>query len=322
MVMRNRHRSSIPLGLAPLPSNPGWGPLGLVGSGQTAPAKKKFPALSGKPAGPIKLSMVEPAASTDVGYVRLLSWPLFNNKTPSYKDMEQSSKLTNCPLGSWLAALAYTANGRKHIQNRLIIETTKQVVEIELSSNANEVPETLKKSGNKIKATRYFTVTIAGKVYRVSSALYTDDADRGWSPVYMGSPTNVLWPCLVEKAYAKHLAKKKDKGDYKLLKDLNDPVIVWKDLVGSTTTPLSVAATPSNRLRSIVRQASTVPTIAASKRNLPANEQDVINWHGYTVLGTTRGGQIRLWDQYVQEELKLSIGKFTRTFDAVLPGAL
>lgn len=65
------------------------------------------------------------------------------------------------------------------------------------------VPERPKKQSSR----RYFTVKLGDKSIEVSPVLYTDES-RSPEPVYMSSPSNALWPCLIEKAYAQML------GDY------------------------------------------------------------------------------------------------------------
>ncbi len=57
--------------------------------------------------------------------------------------------------------------------------------------------------GNVVKSSRYFNVRLPGGSVEVSDVLYTDDADAGWSLIYMNDPSDKsIWAAIIEKAMA------------------------------------------------------------------------------------------------------------------------
>jgi hypothetical protein len=143
------------------------------------------------------LKMPPPAADSRTKNAREVTAKLFLKGGPAPGDVQQGS-LATCPLASLLAALAHTPNGRKHIQG-MVAEHPAAVV-TDLSGVAGDLDSP--PQGNKILSKRSFTVTLGGQSIEVSDVLYTDDADRNWSLIYMQSLTAALWPPVIEKAYA------------------------------------------------------------------------------------------------------------------------
>jgi len=253
-----------------------------------------------------KLTMPPPAGGAKTIVAREVPWSLYGKNTPALADVSQGA-LANCPLASLLAALAYTPTGQKHLQG--LVAEQAAVVETDLSSVADRLEEV--PSGNRITSTRYFTVKLGGKSFEVSDVLYTDDADRNWSPVYMRSPSNVIWPCVIEKAYAVK------EGGYEALdsKGLTANAI-WEVVVGAKPGGFEVTGkTDDSKIRAAADSAARTPTIAASKDEAT----DVTAWHGFAVLGM-KNGRIELYDPMMVRRQAVTLDVFRKNFMAILSG--
>jgi hypothetical protein len=292
-------QSRLPGPLGPLPAGGGRipGPLS-VGPGIFLAPKQIAKAVK-------TLGMPPPAGGAKTIVARDVTWSLYAKATPALADVSQGA-LANCPLAALLAALAYTANGRKRVES--IVTEQAAIVETDLSSVADHLEEV--PSGNRIQSTRYFTVKLGGKSIEVSGVLYTDDA-RNWTPAYMRSPTGVIWPCVIEKAYAEK------EGGYEALdsKGLTANAI-WEVVVGAPPSGFPVTGkTDDAKIRAAIDNAARIPTIAAS-----ADEaQDVTAWHGFAVLGM-KGAQIELYDPMMVRRQAVSLDVFRKNFTAVLFG--
>lgn len=253
-----------------------------------------------------KLVMPPPAGGAKTIVARDVPWSLYAKTTPALADVSQGA-LANCPLASLLAALAYTGSGQKRIES--IVAEQAAVVETDLSSVADRLEEV--PTGNRILSTRYFTVKLGGKSFEVSSVLYTDDANLNWTPAYMRSPTNILWPCVIEKAYAVK------EGGYEALdsKGLTANAI-WEVVVGAPPGGFQVTGkTEDSKIRAAADNAAKIPTMAAS-----ADEaQDVTAWHGFAVLGM-KSGKIELYDPMMVRRQTVSLDVFRKNFVAILFG--
>jgi hypothetical protein len=128
---------------------------------------------------------------------RFKSRPLFNKQDrPAVTDIRQQG-IGNCYLAGLLGALANTPNGRARIK-RLVTEHPGAIV-TEGHEYSNGKPDKL----HSVSADRYFAVDFPGaKSVTVSDVLYADDSDRDWNPIFMDSPNKVLWPSVIELAYA------------------------------------------------------------------------------------------------------------------------
>jgi hypothetical protein len=293
-------QSRVPGPLGPLPAGGGRlpGPLS-IGPGIFLAPKQAAKAIK-------KLTMPPPAGGAKTIVARDVPWSLYAKATPALADVSQGA-LANCPLASLLAALAYTAVGQKYLEG--IVTEQAAVVETDLSAVADRLEEP--PSGNRITSTRYFTVKLGGKAFEVSGVLYTDDADRNWTPAYMRSPTSVIWPCAIEKAYAVK------EGGYEELdsKGLTANAI-WEVVVGAKPGGFEVnARTDDAKIRAAVDNAARVPTIAASKDEAT----DVTGWHGFAVLGMKSGG-IELYDPMMVRRQTVSLAVFHKNFQAILFG--
>jgi len=201
-----------------------------------------------------------------------MDWPLYmgRSKQPKLKDVKQGA-LLNCPLAAILAALAYTQKGRTHI--------TKMITEHKNVSTETKFKGEGVDGNTTVKGKRYFTVKFnGGKSIDISSVFYTDEQSPP-KMIYMKPPTDVLWPCVIEKAYAKL------KGGYNKLG--SDPKVYWEDVVGPHRyLNLKKDAAPpvtDKAVRHQVRQAKTDPMIASLEGR----------YHGYVVKGFKDKGKAK-----------------------------
>jgi Calpain family cysteine protease len=256
------------------------------------------------------LKMPPPASGDESYYVHSFTSKLYNKGGPAVVDVQQGA-LAVCPIAAILAALAHTASGRKHIES--VIGEHSGVVETDLAAVAGK----LNGANSKIVTNRYFAVTLGKKTFEVSDVLYTDDADRNWSPLYMKEPTEALWACIIEKAFAVQM------GSYEEL-DREGTTLnhFWKILLGTDPKVLPVTDdTDLSKIKSIAAAASNVPTVGASRDDPKVGEQSrgkVSSWHGYAILGL-RGSNIELYDPH-RKKLELSLAEFRSYFQAMFSG--
>lgn len=253
------------------------------------------------------LTMPPPATGAESKNVHDVAWNLFT-KQPAldFGDVKQGA-LANCPIAAILAAMAYTASGRSRIQ--AMIKETKETVETNVATVAKQLDSPPK--DNKITSPRYFTVSLGG-TFEVSDVFYTNDADRGWSLIYMQSPTEALWPCVIEKAYAAKLKSYEELDSEK--RTANE---FWKVLVGSDAETIEVNDdTDASTIRKVAALAHKVPTMGASRDDA----HEVEPWHGYAVLGV-QGNSIKLYNPWA-EKTTISISTFRKNFKAILRGRL
>jgi hypothetical protein len=253
------------------------------------------------------LKMPPPAKDNATKNVHAMTEDLFNQNKPAVADIKQGG-LANCPLASILAALANTPSGRERIRALVVPKTA--VVETDVS-DAGELASP--PPGNKVLSNRYFVVTLGGKSIEVSDVLYTDDADRNWSPIYMKMPTNALWGPIVEKAYA---VKEKS---YENLDDTEKLTaqVVWKAVVGKEPKTTEITDdTDLSKIRALAAASGTVPAIGASRDNATK----VSNWHGFAIL-SVEGSTIELYDPMKAKKLKISLKDFRSSFKAILSGS-
>lgn len=214
------------------------------------------------------------------------AWDLYNSKNrPEMTDVEQGN-IQNCPLASIIAALAHTASGRKHIGSMIQERKGANTVTSYTGSNLD--------GPRAVRSSRYFVVTFPGKSpIEVSDVFYTGDSKEKYL-IYMTSPNKVLWPAVIEKAYAKW------KGGYDNLG--NDPIKVWKELVGEPKyLDLRVSGKDRVRTSQVIREAgraNKVPMIAAREGS----------YHGVVVTDNKGATSISYYDQYsvVEKSIKVS----------------
>lgn len=286
------------------------GPLGLSPGVNGARLPDPFRVGPGTQAAPQQLAravktLKMPPPVTDgqntSKFVRDVHWDLFARGIPAVDDVAQG-RIAFCVLGAVLAAQAHTPDGRKHILG--LIQKLDAIVETDLAAIAGKLDET--PSGNAITSTRYFTVKLGGKTFEVSSVLYTDEAAEP-NPLYMSSPTMVLWPCVIEKAYAEK------EGGYGAL-ERRTAHAVWEAVVGAKPLGFPVTgATTDAQLRQAAQYASRIPTVAASSEDA----FDLTDWQGVAVLGM-KGPRIELYDAMKAKRETVTLEMFRQNFQAVL----
>ena len=144
--------------------------------------------------------------------------------------------------------------------------------------------------------------------------LYTDES-RDPEPVYMSSPNNALWPCLVEKAYAQML------GDYAKLNSPNDKNAntIWEEVTGLAPNAFKVADATDAEILDAAKRAGHVPTIAASVMGT-TSESELQGFHGFVLLGTA-GKKLQVYDASKLTKTNLTVEQFRANFIVVLSSA-
>lgn len=249
------------------------------------------------------------ATSKDVHAVTL---PLFNasKQAPAFDDIEQAPDLANCPVSSMLAALAFTPAGRNLLKKR-VVETSAitltQFPGLDSSELVNPPP------GMTITSSRYFTVSLPRGAQVVSDVLYTNDADRDWSPLYLRDPDRkCIWGSIIEKALALQL------GSYK---DLDTNTITaneyWEKIVGIKPGGFEIdARTEFKTITDAAKNSTRVSSIAASKDKSVVKH--VSGHHGFAMLGMQGPQSIKLYDPALAKTVVLSVKEFRHDFKAIL----
>jgi hypothetical protein len=244
--------------------------------------------------------------------VRAVTFPRFNSSgRPALEDVQQSHHISNCPVASILAAHAFTAVGKTLIEGLVPAPTSANVV----TDLSDLPPDTLTNPppDNKVTSSRFFTVTLPGGTREVSDVVYTDDADSGFSLLYMSDPSDrSIWAAMIEKALAVEI------GSYENFDALplsaND---WWEKLTGVAPTGFSVTATtPLSQITAAAQASTTVPTIGASKDTLPIGD-DITGFHGFAMIGM-QGSNVHLYDPAKTIKILISPKDFRDKFQAVL----
>jgi len=260
-------------------------------------------------------AMPAPASgSSTIIRARVVSWNL-SKDSPLTGDVLQG-ELANCPVAAILAALAHTAAGKRRINNMIteytgasVTTTFNDDVRKELSSRINGDPD-YAPPDQAIASKRYFSVTL-GSTIDVSDVFYIRYSDgTDVDMIYMGSPKQALWPCVIEKAYASKI------GSYQ---DLDDPKHTvnefWAVLVGSKPQVIKIdKKTDVGKIIAAAKAASAIPTIGASNDDATRVESD----HGFAILGM-QGSNIELFNPHGRKE-KISPAEFRDSFEAIYFG--
>jgi hypothetical protein len=264
-----------------------------------------------------ELAMPPPAGgSSTIIQARSIGWDLAKD-TPSERDVKQG-ELANCPVAAILAAMAHTAGGRKHIDSMITEYVNTQVKttfskEVLATLSAKLDDPDYKRPEKEILSKRYFSVNL-GNAVEVSDVFYVKYSDGSdVNMMYMDSPKRVLWPCVIEKAYAVKI------GSYDDLDDDTKHTVneFWTVLVGTKPDGFSIDQnTDLAKISAAAKAAGTIPTIAASKDDATK----VTAHHGYAVMGI-QGSTIELYNPYARIE-KLSLTDFRSSFTAMFFGRL
>jgi hypothetical protein len=241
--------------------------------------------------------------------------PLFSaaKPVPAYGNVKQAPSLVNCPVASILAALAHTASGR-NVLTKLISETAAlTLTEFPgLSSADLSSPP----AGMKITSSRYFTVSLPRGAQVVSDVLYTNDADRSWTALYMHDPKNQsIWAAIIEKALALQL------GSYRNF-DVGAKTVTanefWEKIVGVKPDGFAIdSGTDAGKIIKAAQNATRVSSIAASKPD-SRSVKKVTAFHGYALLGMQGPKTIKLYDPAEAQTVDLSVAEFQHDFQAIL----
>jgi len=276
-----------------------------------------------------KILAMPPPTATSSSPIRAIAadWKLsYPKDTPSTEDVKQG-ELANCPVAAILAALAHTASGRARI-NSLITEYTGTSVKTTFTDaiidtlwgktrddpDYKDHPDDYKPPVKEIMSQRYFHVALGGGV-EVSDVFYIHyGTEANVGMVYMESPNSVLWPCVIEKAYAVIIGSYEDVDD-----DQKHKVDeFWPALVGSKLQGFGIDdKTDLSRIGDVVKAATRIPTIGAS-RDQDGIVTGVDGHHGFAVLGM-QGSKVELYDPH-GKKVTLSLEDFRKSFKAIYYG--
>jgi hypothetical protein len=260
----------------------------------------------------IQTTMPTPTKDQDSKDVHEVTWALYNPKTkgPAFTDVKQSQSLANCPVAAILAALAFTSVGRSYIEGMLSEKSGNVVTDLSgLPADTLSNPP----QGNTVASKRYFTVKLPGGSVIVSDVLYTNDADRNWSLLYMRDPSeNSIWASIIEKALAVQLKGYENFDALNL--SAND---FWQKVTGAKPGGIAIKDnTPLAEITEAAKQATALPTIGASKPN-GTDVKVVTEFHGFAVLGV-EAGKIKLYDPAKAKTLLITPAEFRHDFQAIL----
>ena len=263
------------------------------------------------PKGAKQTTMPPPTNDQDSKDVHVITWPLYASKSgPALADIKQAPGIANCPVASILAAMASTSRGNALLQS-MLSETAATVVTDLSSLPANTLSNP--PAGMTVTSSRFFTVKLPGGSVEVSDVLYTDDHDRGYSPLYLRDPNGqAIWASVIEKALAVQL-KTYENFDAQDIK-AND---FWEKITGSK--PGGIQITDGTSLDEIIeaaKAATSRPTIGASKPDMK-DVKFVTEFHGYAILGM-EGGKVKLYDAAKIKTIFLAPADFKHDFQAIL----
>ena len=270
------------------------GPIFLADAGVVAVARKT-------------LMMPAPKGDEMSLIARDVTWDLYKRGGPAVEDIFQTS-LPNCPLAALLASLANSPKGRQFIQ-KIVTEHKATAVDTDVSAAVDQLAEPLP-PGKRVTTQRYFEVTLGGKAIEVSPVLYTDEGDAGWQPTYMRPPTEALWACLIEKAYAVK------EGDYFKLDGIKlTAAVFWEGVMGRKPEIFGVSdKTLDASIKDVAKDFAQTAAVAASREDAA----DVETLHGYAILGMD-GNKVKLYNPH-GKRLSVTLDSFRKNFNAVLFG--
>jgi hypothetical protein len=264
-----------------------------------------------------RIPMPPPAeGSTTIIRARAVDWRL-SGKSPRTEDVKQG-ELATCPIGAILAALAHTTNGQRRINNLIkeyfgipVKTTLSQEVLVTVEAKTKGEPD-YRAQEKEVVSKRYFSVALDSpqEVSEVFYVKYTDGSDV--EMVYMGSPNDVLWPSVIEKAYAQKV------GSYQELDDDSKHSVeeFWISLVGSRPNVLEVdKKTDLGKIRHAANNASRIPTIGASRDDATK----VLSHHGFAILGMKGTDTVLLYNPHGKKE-QVTLAEFGENFQRIYFG--
>jgi len=268
------------------------------------------------------LDMPPPAGGTNtIMLARAVDWDL-SKDSPRTEDIKQG-EVGTCPIASILAAMANTPSGKTRI-NGLITEYTGVPIKTTFSKDILDflnkrlkVDPDNKPPKKEILSRRYFSVNL-NSVEEVSDVFYikyTDGSDV--EMVYTGSDKDVLWPAVIEKAFAKQVGSYENLGD-ETKRSANE---YWTILVGAPPQVLAIDEhTDLGKISAIAKAAGQTPAIGASRDEASAVMFD----HGFAILGIQdskiiKDSKLQLYDPLGHKE-SISLEDFRHEFKAILSG--
>ena len=270
------------------------------------------------------LAMPPPSkGSSTIMRLRTVSWKL-SKRVPAWGDVQQG-ELANCPIAAILSALAHTPSGRKRLDGMIteylganIKTTVAHDVMTTILSREADSPD-YSPQNKEILSSRYFAVNLKGLI-EVSDAFYVKETGQSGGDmdlVYMDSPNQVLWPCVIEKAYAVKLKSYQELDDQK-----HTVEEFWEVLVGKKPVVIRDGNMTEQKIRAAAMAASKVPTIGATRDDVPKIDSTdatrVESDHGYAVLGI-QGSTIELYNPWGKPE-KIPLKEFSSNFEAIYYG--
>jgi hypothetical protein len=323
MVLQYKGSAGTP---GPLGTTPGTPPRGLYGplSFKEVNAATTSPTRASK-----SLPMPVPWHSSTIIRAAVVGTKL-SDGAPVTKQVRQGS-LPNCPIAAILAALGNTKDGQRYLDT-LITQFSGTTVKTSLSGDvmakliwADEDVDD-KPQAKELTSQRYFVVTLKAfkKPIEVHDTFYVEYTDGpNLQLVYMNSPSDVLWPSVIEKACALHYGSYPAMSDYNKIK-VDD---FWELLLGSRPNPLVIEdSTDIEKIRDAARAAPRIPTMAASRtvhrdgHLAPIRDGSPITpWHGFAVLGMT-GKNIDLYDPAKAKVISITFEEFRSDFQRIYSG--
>jgi Calpain family cysteine protease len=309
-----------PLGAMTGSAVPGSGISGIPGGRIPGPLSFKQVDLSKNATKATKpLAMPPPTSgSSTIIRAKAVDWKLAP-KTPQPEDVVQG-ELANCPVAAILAAMAHTANGRTRIDSMITeftgttVKTTFTAEILKTLSAKTKDDSDYKPPVSEITSQRYFSVKLGSKEYEVSDVFYVEYSDgNDVKMVYMKSPNEALWPCVIEKAYATLI------GSYQELDDDQKHKVdeFWPALTGAKLQGFVVDdKTDISKITDAAKAAKTVPTIGASRDDA----KDVLDHHGFAILGMN-GGKIEMYDPHGDKKI-VTPEVFRKNFQRIYFGNL
>jgi Calpain family cysteine protease len=267
--------------------------------------------------------MPTPLEDNEKKRVNVVTWDLGAN--PQTIDVAQG-EVGDCPVASILAAMANTPGGSQRLSAAVKQIVADALTDLSAVMKYLDDDDWVGRPKGSLASKRYFSVDLPGVKKEVTDVFYTNDGDENWDLLYIGNQANrnkkvtpVLWPSVIEKAYAAEV------GGYEKLNKIDDPVVAWKALIGpKRPTLVQVTDLKDSEIVKLVQSAKAVPTIAATNPDRAKVDKEsgglLHGHHGYTVTGLL-GDQIALYNPW-GIPLNVSLTQFKKSFITIIYGPL
>jgi hypothetical protein len=270
---------------------------------------------------PKTLPMPTPLEDNEKKRVNVVTWD--PGDSPQTIDVAQG-EVGDCPVAAILGAMANTPGGSRRLSAAVKKIDADVVTDLSAVMQFLDDDDWAGRPKGSLASKRYFSVDLPGVKKEVSDVFYTNDGDENWDLLYIGNQSNrskkvtpVLWPSVIEKAYAAQV------GGYEKLNKIQDPVVAWKALLGPTApTSVQVTDLKDSEIIKLAQSAKAVPTIAATNPDRAKVDKEsggsLHGHHGYTVTGLA-GNQIALYNPW-GIPLNVSLTQFKKSFILVIYG--